>query len=59
MKTKPHGLIQLSLCGEIILLRMGGSSNLEGARRRTRHLQAFWQASGSPARWGLLVDMRE
>ncbi|MEC5385329.1 hypothetical protein VVD49_06315 [Uliginosibacterium sp. H3] len=59
MNGDPHGTIELQRYGELIVVRLRGSFNLEGARRVTREVQAFWRACGEPARWPVLGDHRE
>ena len=40
-------------------MRLKGRFNLDGARRLTREVQAFWHACGEPNYWAVLGDHRE
>jgi hypothetical protein len=59
MVGDPHGTVELGRYGELIVIRLKGAFNLEGARRVTREVQAFWYACGEPKHWPVLGDHRE
>lgn len=59
MLGDPHGTVELGRYGDLFVVRLKGAFNLEGARRLTHEVQAFWRACGEPRRWPLLADHRE
>ena len=59
MNSNPHGVFDIQRHGELVVVRLKGAFNLEGARRLARGIHMFWNGCGEPERWPVLADLRE